>query len=868
MPHPVIVMLVLTIALFLVGQLLAPSPNIENARPAALGDFQFPTASETRVVPIVWGTIDIKGPNVVWYGDLKTVKITKKIKVSLFKKKKITTGHRYFVGVDVVLCYGPVDRVTRVEVGDKVASPGVIGPFTDAGINWVINKPKHFGGKNEGGGFIGTFKVYGGTANQDTSTYLIAKTPAAGDATLHPSYVDICHAVWQRGEIGERPNMEDWVFRVTRFPVGLVPFGANVADTIIRGDVENGDANPVEVLYEIMTNDVWGLDLDPSVINAPSFVAAHATLAAEGNGFSLIVNSFKKGEDLIMEILKQIDASLGQGSDGMYTLKLVREDFVFADLPIFNESNITEVTQFSRGGWSSTRNHVNIKYTDRNQNFIETGAMAQDTANFRTQGRHIRDDQSYSGVKHNITARDIAARELRAAAFPLAKAQIKMTREAFSLYPGDVFRLQWADLGILDMVMRVGPIDMGEIGDGVIRVDCMQDIFKVGETVFEEPSNSGWIPINTDAVAAVSEIIREIPLILRNMDLETFLDPQTGAYLMSLVAAPNNVHVSFNQYVDDLGFGEFGQEGEGGMTPTGLLSAAYGSAATTDIDATGFTLLGMRSSDVLSDDTPSNIQSGLNLGLIEGAAADGSDDEIFGWETFVDNLDGSGSFTNIHRGLLDTQAKTHAISSRVYFFSDGPPALALPKAATASLDFKHPTRTTYDELPLASAAIVSYTAADRISHPHHPANVKLAGDSTLAWVSDVAPVRLPFASDIGPTDALLTWGHRANDEILVRDADVENGSQDTDVEYELKFYNQASPSTVRRTVVRDSADVLGWKTYTYTRANIELDFFIASGDVQVRVDIIARKKSDGAVSRETLSKVFTVDLTDPPEPPP
>ncbi|KKL05537.1 hypothetical protein LCGC14_2605040, partial [marine sediment metagenome] len=463
-------------------------------------------------------------------------------------------GYRYFIGVDIVLCYGPIDRLTRLEAGDKLASePDTeIGPFGNDGLNYLISKKNLFGGEEKGGGIIGVFKVYGGTPNQSINTYLVGSGPANGDSTLQPAYVDVCHIVWQHGEIGEAPNLGNWVFRITRFPTGLADnHGANSVDTIIRGDVNNGDANPAEVLFEILTNDVWGVGLDVSEIDISAFVSAHAVLATEENGVSLLINTFKSAEEIIKIILSQIDASMFQTSDGVFSLKLIRDDFVFASLPIFNETNISKLDQFSRGGWSSTRNHMNIKYIDRNQDFIETGAMAQDTANFRTQGRHLRDDQTYPGVKHKGTARDIAARELRAAAFPLAKAKFKMNREAFFLVPGDVFRFQWDDLGIVDMVMRVGPIDLGTPIDGEIEVHAVQDIFAIGETVFGESEDSGWNPISgtTDAIAAINEIVREIPLILRNQDTDTFPPAETGARLMSLVAAPTNVHVQFTQFV-------------------------------------------------------------------------------------------------------------------------------------------------------------------------------------------------------------------------------------------------------------------------------------------------------------------------------
>lgn len=59
-----------------VGLLLAPKP--QNQKPAGLGDITAPTAEEGLEIPVLFGTRDFNGPNVVWYGDLKTVAIKSK----------------------------------------------------------------------------------------------------------------------------------------------------------------------------------------------------------------------------------------------------------------------------------------------------------------------------------------------------------------------------------------------------------------------------------------------------------------------------------------------------------------------------------------------------------------------------------------------------------------------------------------------------------------------------------------------------------------------------------------------------------------------------------------------------------------------
>lgn len=53
-------------------------PKPESRPPAGLGDFQVPTAEVGREIPVLFGRRKLEGPNVVWYGHLRTVAIKKK----------------------------------------------------------------------------------------------------------------------------------------------------------------------------------------------------------------------------------------------------------------------------------------------------------------------------------------------------------------------------------------------------------------------------------------------------------------------------------------------------------------------------------------------------------------------------------------------------------------------------------------------------------------------------------------------------------------------------------------------------------------------------------------------------------------------
>lgn len=54
---------------------LAAAPKPQQPKPATLEDLDLPTAEIGRAIPVVFGTVLMKSPNVVWYGDLGYVAV-------------------------------------------------------------------------------------------------------------------------------------------------------------------------------------------------------------------------------------------------------------------------------------------------------------------------------------------------------------------------------------------------------------------------------------------------------------------------------------------------------------------------------------------------------------------------------------------------------------------------------------------------------------------------------------------------------------------------------------------------------------------------------------------------------------------------
>ena len=73
-----VIQIVISLVLTAISYALTPRPKTELPKAAGLDDFDLPTAEEGRPIPVVFGTVLLRGPNVVWAGDLRVDPIRKK----------------------------------------------------------------------------------------------------------------------------------------------------------------------------------------------------------------------------------------------------------------------------------------------------------------------------------------------------------------------------------------------------------------------------------------------------------------------------------------------------------------------------------------------------------------------------------------------------------------------------------------------------------------------------------------------------------------------------------------------------------------------------------------------------------------------
>jgi len=835
-----IAMAVTLVAGYFLSAALRPKAQNTAPNPYGLKSFSFPTTSETRPVPVVWGTQEIEGANLAWYGDFGTIPLTKSVDAGK-NSEDVIYGYKYKLGMHFVLCHGELDALLQIRANDKVAWKGSSGAgtiFIDKDDpNCPSNPENLFGGDEKEGGLRGQVDILSGTWTQARNTYLKNHIKSGGTAVGDdmPAFRGVVSLVFHSYSnsadntgfyVGTSNYLKPFKFLIKRIPKGL---GSDHPEI-------DGDANPAEMLYEAMTNAVWGAGMDADDIDTESFLDAADQLYTEGFGLSLTWDNSRTVEDICNEILKHICATwYTDPATGKRKIKLWRDDYEIGTLPVINEDVICKdgLESFARTAINETANEVRATYTEITTKLNNQGdevyvsydrtAIAQDLANVKQQGAIVSTQVNYCGITKAALAQQCVERDLRSMSYPLAKASFKANRIPYALYPGAPFVFSWEPIGIEQMAMRVMSIDPGTLTDNRVTINAIEDVFKISEARYSDPGDPNWEepggpPEDLDYVR-----IEEMPYLVRLKLLTGFADADCFLWI---AAARNTSDMQECDIMSKLSGGSvYSLQGNlVGWTPQGTLDEAIGQEDTSIIVAVS----GM---DLSTLENPASQASGDSLFLL--------DNELISYGSVVDNGDGTVTMSNCWRGMLDTTPVAHSAGARMYFVAAGYGITGTAYDDGDTVNVKLLPTTGDGQLPEDSATAHNITMDGRALKPYPPGAILVNGESYPEVIEG---------------EMVLGWAHRDRTQQtagLVQQGATSIGPE-SGVTYTLRIYGEDD------SLLRTETGLTG-TSYTYTEANELSDNGLGRLSYHLRIQLEAVRS--GITSHQYQEREF-----DRPEP--
>jgi hypothetical protein len=633
------------------------------------------------------------------------------------KPKAQTVGFRYSFDIHGAIAKA-IDGLLQIRASGKVAWSG--NATTSQTI--TINAPNLFGGDKGEGGIQGRFDLMMG----DEAQPLNASLAAALGGGLVPNFRGFAGFFYSGQVTSINPYPKPWeLLRYRRMNGwdGAVWYPETCAINLAGGQVRA--MNPAHILYEVYTNRENGLGVDRSMLDDAAFRAAALKLFNEGFGLCL---GWKRSSGSLADFRDQITDHIGAycGPDrnsGLITLKLIRDDYTVADLPLFDEdSGLLSIEEDETSSALIAPSQLFVEYTDAITGETRR-ARAVNQAIAQLQGGPSSETKSYPGIPTGDLAARVAQRDMRVKASNLRKYKVKLDRRGANIGPADPFRIRSLKRGIAEVVVRAGRIEDGTLANGAITITCLQDVFGLPSSSFVAVPPSGYVPPDRTPYAPSLRRLMEVPYrelagLIDQANLE--LVDVTAAWAASLAARPSGLSLSYSLLTRPGTSGSFTDRGTADWCPTALLVSAL---------------------PVSAGPTVVTVTTALDLDQVTVGQAALLDDEI----VRVDAINLTTSQVTLARGCADTVPAQHAAGARIWFYDGFEGADETEYTSGVTVQARLLTNTSEGQLAEGLAATDSITLGARQGRPYPPGRFQLNGQ--------VAPASIEGAIS-------FTWSHR------------------------------------------------------------------------------------------------------------
>lgn len=627
--------------------------------------------------------------------------------------------------------YGPYDRTLAMSI--KVVGGSTYYKYYDLddlvpGGQFEPNDPHwyHFSG----------FITFSGNPGSYTST-VSANAYVDGAKVLTDSYVDNGGSgpyTWGVREdnthIGLGSDYDGWINNVY---IRNSAFSSYEIDDLARyweanfvdydadlSECACVDMNPAHIIRECLTDSAWGMGYTSSDMDDTAFMAAADTLYDESMGMSLLWDREMPLEEFIAEILRHIDGVLYvDRKTGKFVLNLVRDDYQNdSTLVVLDEDNVAGISDAKRPTTGELTSSITVNFWDRGTG--ETGSVTEHNwPLIQIQGSQTHTTIQYPGFTNYTIAQQVALRDLVTLSTPLLSCRIEAGREAAELNIGDAFILDWPDLDINSLVMRVQQMSLGDTRDNTVIIEAAEDAFFLPVARSNTTPGDVWVdPIDGTPDDSVPRIVSEAPyyeVVRVNGEINTndILANNNDSGFLLVAGGRQGDERNANVYIDD--GGGYSKDAAMDFSPYGILVSAI---EETD---TQIYIESVKDLDLVSTGTIAQI--GSELVRVDGIGTDSN-----------------GTYVNVGRGILDTVPQTHGLESSeidsnntnrtdaIVFWHDDAASDNVEYTASESLNVKLQTTQGSSVLSLDYAPEDSVTFNSRAYRPYPAGNLQIDGE--------------------------------------------------------------------------------------------------------------------------------------------
>lgn len=492
------------------------------------------------------------------------------------------------------------------------------------------------------------------------------------------------------------------------------------------------DMNPAHILREVLIATDTGGSGDESEIG-PSFAAAADQLFAERFGLSLFWKNPRDRASFLSLVERHIDANCYiDRATGKWGLRLIRDDYDLAELPVFDRSNVASWSGVTWPDTAELPNQITLVYHDRAKDEAASVTITN-VARVQAIGRVINQKVEYEGIGRHDLATQVALRDLRAISNPLLSGTLRAPNVPLDINRGSPILLNNPRLGIVNVVARVTELTEGDGRDNAVEIRFVEDKFRFSTDVLVAAPTDRPADVINAARAAEIRLVEEAPYyevvrMLGQTEADTRLaSAPLAGWLNFSAKAPTSDAIDAVATVD----------AGGGYFDTASIDFAPGGVLLSSLsaDADHVKVMIERSPALARVAVESLAKIGdeyLRVDAIASTCGFYSLDRFYARDRFY----GVGAVVTFGRGCLDTVPAPHAAGAGVLFWSESSGSDGVEYIAGEAIDVKLRPRTGKGALSVSAAPVDVVQFDQRALRPYPPGKLQVNGQYRTALYAD------------------------------------------------------------------------------------------------------------------------------------
>lgn len=323
----------------------------------------------------------------------------------------------------------------------------------------------------------------------------------AGSHSLKPGAWKMHFTEESNSQAGEENTASDeLLFYLRRDLSGSPVQPSEVGSGAATPDGTYGD-NPASVVYDLLTDTLYGLGIDPDEIDLASFTDAAVYFNSKKYGVNLVVEQEQQAQAVIDKVCKMVGALLSVSIDNKLILIALNSPAAVAPVATLTNDDVGDDFTLTEQSWDDTYNQFAAKFTQPsavdgfNQiTFTERSLIAFNSANEMFTGTARRLDTDFIYFYDLDVASERLHEVMKNHSLPKASIRCTVGEQFFRYVPGQAITIVNTEHGI-NAVFRIKHRSVPDVGSNKLQWTLEQLSDAINDPNFEQAGDPlGSVP--------------------------------------------------------------------------------------------------------------------------------------------------------------------------------------------------------------------------------------------------------------------------------------------------------------------------------------------------------------------------------------